>query len=43
MLMAAVGDGEVAHRASSFSDLAGLNLIMPQVDLVVAADTTLTS
>jgi len=42
MLMAAVGDGEVAHRASSFSDLAGLNLTMSQVDSVVT-DTTLTS
>jgi len=42
MLMATVGDGEVAHRTSPVSDLAWLNLVMPQVSLVVA-DTTLTS
>jgi len=42
MLTVAVGDGEVAQRTSPVSDLACLNLIMSQVDSVVA-DTILTS
>jgi len=41
MLMAAVGDGEIAHSTSPFSDVDWSNLTTGQISLLVA-DTTLT-